>query len=60
MAVDRGCEYLEEDQVVDKRIVICIDTESAIRALSSCKFAAKSVLESRVAHIAHTTHTVSI
>lgn len=47
MAVGKACRKLDEQQVAEKRIVICSDIESAIKAISSCKISAKSVLRAR-------------
>ena len=48
-AVSESCEMLIERQTTDKKIFICSDSESAIRALSSHKLSAKSVLRGREA-----------
>lgn len=47
LAIGRGCRMLIDQQVIGKTIVICSDSESAIKALSSHKFSAKSVLSGR-------------
>src|ERR1700744_2510551 len=47
LAISSCCRILIEQQLKDKKIVICSDSESTIKALSSCKLSAESVLGGR-------------
>ena len=47
LAISKCCCILMERQVKEKKIVIYSDSESTIKALSSCKLSAKTVLEGR-------------
>jgi ribonuclease HI len=49
LAVGESCDVATGQGVVDKDVVIYSDSRSALRALSSCKFSARSVLKSRLA-----------
>lgn len=46
-AISENCDLLIKRQIVKKKILICSDSESAIKAISSCKLSAKSVLRGR-------------
>src|SRR5687768_438438 len=49
LAVEKTCNMLADESVLGKRINICSDSESDVKALSSCMFSVRSVLEIREA-----------
>jgi ribonuclease HI len=46
-AISKSCRIMTGRALEGERVVICSDSESAIKALSSCKVSAKSVLRCR-------------
>lgn len=47
LAISEGCWEMLKRGVLGKAILICVDSESVKRAVSSCKLSTKSVLECR-------------